>query len=231
MAGQHLKVAVAICVSLPVAAASAQQPFQVGETLQYDVRLGVLPAGNATIRVARMDLDRGAQVYVLTMSGESRTRALSASHAMTSWVGSANFMSRRFHRRSTLAGRTTDETFRIVADSQRYRLEGTAQDWRTPPHPLDELALLYYLRTLPLQPGDNRLLRGYFKNGWNPVRIQVTGREPVTLGSGRTITCLALRITAAGAVSEIWLSDDARRIPAQLRLPLSVGRVKLVLAG
>lgn len=212
-------------------ASAAQYPFQVGETLQYEARLGVLPAGTATIRVARMDVDRGDRVFVLTMSGESRSRALAATYAMTSWVGAARFTSRRFHRRSNLAGRSTNETYRIVPDSLRYRLEGGSQDWATPAEPLDELALLYRLRSLSLRPGDSHVLRGYFKTGWNPVRVQVTGRERVTLGSGESVPCVALRITAAGAVSEVWITDDSRRLPAQLRLPLPVGRVRLVLKG
>ena len=101
----------------------------------------------------------------------------------------------------------------------------------TPADPLDELALLYRLRSLPLQPGDTHVLRGYFKTGWNPVRVQVAGREPVKLGSGASVPCVLLRVSAAGSVSEIGLTDDARRLPAQLRLPLPVGRVRFILRG
>lgn len=226
-----MQVVLAGLVLLAPRAVHTQYPFQVGETLRYEARLGALPAGSATITVARMDVDRGDRVFVLSMSGGSRSRALPASYAMTSWVGAVRFTSRRFHRRTSFGGRSTDETFRIVPDSLRYRLEGGSGDWVTPAEPLDELALLYRLRSLSLRPGDTHVLRGYFQTGWNPVRVQVTGRERVTLGSGESVPCVALRITAAGAVSEVWLTDDVRRLPAQLRLPLPVGRVRLVLAA
>ena len=214
--------------ALIVRAGPPSYPFQVGETLRYDARIGPMAAGSATISVARLDTERGRQVFVFTMSGGGGA-GLRADYAMTSWTGVEAFTSRRFHRRVTLAGRTDDHSFLIVPDSLRYREEGSAQDWVTPAAPLDELALLYYLRTLSLHPGDARALRGYFKNGYNPVLVRVTGRETVTRGDGVAVSCLALRITSAGTTSEVWLSDDARRLPVQLDLPLSLGRVRLVL--
>jgi hypothetical protein len=148
---------------------------------------------------------------------------------MTSWVGGDRFTSRRFHRRTEFRGRVTDERFVIVPDSGLYRAEGAAGAWVTPAQPLDELALLYYLRTLRLTPGSSHTLRGYFRNGYNPVRVRVTGREMVELGSGEEVACLALTVSAAGLTSEVWLTDDAARVPAQLRVPTVLGRVRLVL--
>lgn len=211
-------------------AAHAQYPFAVGETLRYEASLGMLPAGSATITVRGTATDRGDDVFVFAMTGAGGPRGLRSSYAMTSWTGVDEFTSRRFHRRSTFGGRTTDERYRIVPDSLRYRLEGGADAWVAPREALDELAMLYYLRTLPLKPGDSYVLQRYFRNGYNPVRVDVTGREMIELGSGRTVRCIALRIAAAGITTELWITDDASRRPAQLMLPLPVGRVRLVLS-
>jgi hypothetical protein len=210
-------------------AREAAVPFPVGETLEYDARLGIMPAGSATTRVVRTDVVRGRPVYVFSMTGHGGPAGLGTSYAMTSWTGEAPFTSRRFDRRVVLAGRADEHHFEIVPDSLRYREIGGGRDWVTPAAPLDELALLYYLRTLPLRPGDRQALRGYFRNGYNPVVVSAGGRESVTLGNGQTVACLALTITAAGTTSRVWLTDDARRLPAQLELPLSFGRVRLVL--
>ena len=209
-------------------ARDAAVPFAVGETLEYDARLGMVPAGSATTRVARTDVVRGRPVYVFTMTGRGGPVGLGTSYAMTSWTGQDPFTSRRFDRRVVLAGRAEEHHFEIVPDSLRYREIG-GRDWVTPAAPLDELAMLYYLRTLPLSPGGRRVLRGYFRNGYNPVVLSVGGRESVVLGNGRTVSCLALSITSAGTTSRVWLTDDARRLPAQLELPLNFGRVRLVL--
>ena len=207
----------------------ASWPFAVGETLEYDARIGMLSAGTASIRVAREDAVRGRPVFVFTMSGAGGPPGLRTAYAMTSWTGLDPFTSRRFDRRVTLAGRTEEHRFEIVPDSLRYRETGSGRDWVAPAAPLDELALIYYLRILPLQPGDVRALRGYFRNGYNPVMLTVTGREMVTLGNGTSVPCLALRLTSAGTTSRVWLTDDARRLPARLDLPLSYGRVTLLL--
>jgi hypothetical protein len=207
----------------------AQQPFTVGETLRYEATLGIVPAGTATMRVARTVVDGGERLFVLAMEGGGGRGALTAAVAMTSWVGGDRFTSRRFHRRTELRGRVTDERFVIVPDSGLYRAEGSADAWVTPSQPLDELALLYHLRTLPLVPGSSHTLRGYFRNGYNPVRVRVTGREMVELGSGEEVACLALTVSAAGLTSQVWLTDDAARVPARLRVPTMLGRVTLLL--
>lgn len=209
-------------------ARDAAVPFPVGETLEYDARVGMVPAGSATTSVVRTDVVRGRPVYVFTMSGRGGPAGLGTSYAMTSWTGQDPFTSRRFDRRVVLAGRVDEHHFEIVPDSLRYREIG-GRDWVTPAAPLDELALLYYLRTLPFRPGERRALRGYFRNGYNPVVVSVGSRESVVLGNGQTVSCLALSITTAGTTSRVWLTDDARRLPAQLDLPLSFGRVRLVL--
>ena len=63
------------------------------------------------------------------------------------------------------------------------------------------------------------------------MRVRVLGRQQVQLADGTTVPTLALQVTAAGAMSEVWLSDDERRLPAQLRVPLPVGRVTLTLTA
>lgn len=209
----------------------AAYPFGVGETLRYEAKLGVVPAGWATTTVQGTATSRGDQVFVLALRAEGGPRGVGGRWAMTSWVGIEEFTSRRFHRTSTVAGRSESKRFEIVPDSLRYREEGTRSDFVTPRKPLDELALVYHLRTLALAPGRAVVLNGYFRNGYNPVTVSVTGREAVTLGDGSVVTCLALRIAAAGATSELWLTDDARRLPARVRVQLPFGRATLLLAG
>jgi hypothetical protein len=53
----------------------------------------------------------------------------------------------------------------------------------------------------------------------------------VQLADGAPVSTLALQVTAAGAMSEVWLTDAARRLPAQLRVPLPIGRVTLTLTA
>ena len=48
---------------------------------------------------------------------------------------------------------------------------------------------------------------------------------------GKSASCLAVQVTARGTTMRVWLTDDTRRLPAQLEIPLPFGSVTLPLAG
>ncbi len=211
--------------------ARADWPFAVGETLHYDAKVGYFPAGVADIHVARNAAVRGKRAVVFTLSANGGPPGLKSSWDLTSWVESADFASLQFHRHMDLAGRVTDEQWQILPDSLRYRLAGSSQEFVAPAQPMDELALLYYIRTLSLAPGQSRALNGYFRSGFNPITVSALGRETVKVGSGASVRCLHLRVAAAGRSSELWITDDARRIPARATVPLPIGNATLVWDG
>jgi Protein of unknown function (DUF3108) len=206
-------------------------PFAVGETLQYEATLGYFPIGTATATVARTTKERGAEAFVFTAVGEGGPPGFRARYEMTSWTRSSQLVSLRFHRRLTQGSKVDEERYQIVPDSGRYRQEGVPRDWVTPRDALDELAYLYYVRTMPLKVGQSFTMSRYFKTGYNPVQVRVTGREPVALFDGRTVPCFTLELTARGSTVAVSLTDDARRLPVQLTLPLPYGSVLLTLSG
>jgi hypothetical protein len=210
---------------------SAPYPFAVGESLQYQASLGYFPIGTATATVARTARERGADAFVFAAVGEGGPPGLRARYEMTSWVQSSRLASLRFHRKLTQGSKVDEERYQIVPDSGRYRQEGVARDWVAPHDALDELAYLYYLRTIPLEVGKSFAMSRYFKTGYNPVQVRVLGREPVTLFDGRTISCFIVQLTTRGSTLGVRLTDDARRLPVQLSLPLPYGTVVLQLSG
>ena len=206
-------------------------PFAVGETLQYEAVLGYFPIGTATASVARTTQERGADAFVFTAVGEGGPPGFRARYEMTSWARSDGLASLRFHRRLTQGSKVDEERYQIVPDSGRYRQEGVPRDWVTPRGALDELAYLYYLRTVPLEVGRSFTMSRYFKTGYNPVQVRVTGREPLALFDGRTVPCFTIQLTSRGSTMSVSLTDDARRLPVQLTLPLPYGTVLLTLSG
>jgi hypothetical protein len=210
---------------------AAPYPFTVGETLRYDAKLGYFSIGTASVSVARLAQERGTETFVFTGSGEGGPPGWRVRYDLTSWVSTGRFHSLRFHRRLVQGSKTEDHRYVIVPDSGRYREESAAGDWVTPPEPLDELAFLYYLRATPLEVGKTYSLDRYFRTGYNPVQVHVAGREPVAMPGGTTASCLAVRITSRGMTMRAWLTDDARRIPAQMEIPLPFGSVTLTLVS
>jgi hypothetical protein len=210
---------------------SAPYPFAVGESLQYAASLGYFPIGTATATVSRTTRERGADAFVFAAVGEGGPPGLRTRYEMTSWVQSSRLASLRFHRKLTQGSKVDEERYQIVPDSGRYRQEGVPRDWVAPHDALDELAYLYYLRTIPLEVGKSFTMSRYFKTGYNPVQVRVLGRESVVLFDGRTVPCLTVQVASRGATLGVRLTDDARRLPVQLELPLPYGRVTLQLTG
>jgi hypothetical protein len=76
----------------------------------------------------------------------------------------------------------------------------------------------------------------YFQRDKNPVTIQVVKREKCDLPNDQETSCIVLHpvidadkngMFAPRADARIWLTDDARRIPVQIRSKLSFGTVTL----
>jgi hypothetical protein len=167
---------------------------------------------------------------VLAMTGQGAIPGVRVRYDLTSWVATKGFNSLRFHRRLEQGSKVEEEHYQIVPDSARYRQEGVAQDWVAPRDPLDELAFLYYLRTIPLQVGKTYSVSRYFQTGYNPIQVQVVSREPATLPDGQNVSCLALAISSRGTTMGVCLTDDARRLPVRLDVPLPYGSVTLELS-
>jgi hypothetical protein len=210
----------------------APHPFAVGETLRYDAKLGYFDVGTATVSVSRRVPERGVDAYVFTMAGQGGPPGLRLRYDLTSWVDSRRFHSLRFHRQLMQAGKVEENEYLIVPDSSRYREVGVPGEWVSPSEPLDELAFLYFLRTAPLQLGRSYTYSRYFRTGYNPIQVVVAAaREPVAMPDGRSVPSIPVKVTSRGMTMKLWLTDDARRLPAQLELPLQFGVVSLVLAG
>jgi hypothetical protein len=200
-------------------AAPAPYPFTVGETLRYEAKLGYFAVGTASVSVTRMVKERGADAFEFTASGEGGPPGWRVAYDI------------RFHRRLMQAGKTEEHGYIIIPDSARYREDGVPGEWVAPAEPLDELAFLYFLRAAPLQVGRSYSLQRYFKTGYNPIQVRVTGREPVAMADGSSVNCLAVEVTSRGQTMRAWFTDDQKRLPAQLELPLPFGSVTLSLVG
>ena len=210
----------------------APHPFAVGETLRYDAKLGYFPVGTATVSVSRRAPERGVDAYVFTGAGQGGPPGWRVRYDLTSWVDSRRFHSLRFRRELMQAGKAEEHEYVIVPDSSRYREIGVPGEWAAPSEPLDELAFLYFLRTAPLQLGRSYTYSRYFRTGYNPIEVVVAAaREPVAMPDGKSVPSIPVAVTSRGMTMRVWLTDDARRLPAQLELPLPFGVVSLQLSS
>ena len=90
------------------------------------------------------------------------------------------------------------------------------------------------MRVTELQVGKKYTFNRYFRKEKNPVTIEVRKREKMELPDGREVECLVLHpvIDTKGMFSkrsetQIWLTDDARRLPVQIRTKFPFGTITL----
>jgi uncharacterized protein DUF3108 len=223
---------------------TASYPFGVGEKLSYSAKLGMLTLGSGTLEVASIDTVRGVESFKLRFRLQGKTMFYSLDDVLESWVGTSDLNSRRFVQDFVENDKSTKRLYDIYPDSGFYRERGrdtTARE--TPAQPLDDAAFFYFVRMTPLEVGKKYTYDRYFRKDKNPVTIEVLKREKMELPDGSKVQCLVLHptIDSKGLFSKrsetrIWLTDDARRLPVQIRTKFPFGTITLrlkdmVLAG
>jgi hypothetical protein len=209
-------------------------PFAVGETLTYSAKLGLLTLGSGTLQVAALDSIRGAETFRFRFRLQGRTVFYSLDDVLESWVGTHDFNSRRFVQDFVENDKPIHRYFEIYPDSGFFRERGRDQVQPSPPDPLDDTAFFYFVRITPLEVGKKYVFQRYFRKEKNPVTIEVVKRERMELPGGKEVDCLVLHpvIDTKGMFSKrsdtrIWLTDDARRLPVQIRSKFPFGTITL----
>jgi hypothetical protein len=211
-------------------------PFGVGERFQYQVKLGLFSVGRAVMEVTEMDTVRGHETFVFRFTLNGRALFFSIDDTLSSWTGTQDFHSYRFLQDNNEDGHERTKDFKIFPDSGFYRVNLRDTNFTTVADPLDDTAFFYWVRTLPLEVGRTYSWDRYFKPDRNPVRIKVLKRQNCELPGDRERRCLLVQpsIKAKGMLGEssdarILLTDDAERIPVEVRSNFSFGTLVLKL--
>jgi len=210
-------------------------PFAVGEHLRYAVKIGMLRVGTGTMTVQGIDWVRGTESYHFVFTLQGGVPGYRVNDRVESWTGRRDLTTRRFLKSLREGGFALDQVLDFYPDSGHYLVNG-ADPRPSPLDPLDETALFYVLRTMPLEVGQTYESHRYYMLEKNPVRINVTKREQLQMPDGRKVTCLLLEPVMAGhdlmmrrVKAQVWLTDDARRIPVRMRVKTPYGTLTFAL--
>ncbi|HEY8256095.1 MAG TPA: DUF3108 domain-containing protein [Gemmatimonadales bacterium] len=209
-------------------------PFVVGEKLTYTAKLGMLTLGSGTLEVAALDTVRSEETFRFKFRLVGKTVFYSLDDVLESWVGTRDFVSRRFVQDFVENNKPKHRTFEIHPDSGFFREAGKDTTEPTPATALDDAAFFYFVRITPLEVGKKYVYPRYFRKDKNPVTIEVTKKEKLELPDGNDVDCLVLHpiIDTKGMFSKrsdtrIWLTDDQRRLPVQIRTKFPFGTITL----
>jgi len=208
-------------------------PFGVGERFDYTAKFGMLSVGTASIQVAEIDTVRGQPAFLFRFSLDGSALVFRIQSSLESWTSVQGFRSLRFRQDSKENSRRYLREYEIFGDSGYYRQKEATATTPTSAEPLDDASFLYFVRTTPLEVGKSYKFERHFKPELNPILINVLKRETIELPDGTKVPSLVLnpvvgdKMFAERAEARLWITDDARRIPVQIRSRLPYGTITL----
>lgn len=225
-----------------------------GERLTYDVTWMGIKAGEATLEARGAIVANGQPAYRLVTTArsapvlskiyrvEDRTESTLALDPMRALRFEKNLREGRYrHSSQTVFDHANGvATFRYLdfsrvprgvtrlEEAERY---GTYVEQALPltPGALDELSVLYYVRTLPLTPGGSVHARVFAsRKNWE-LEVKVLGRERLETVLGRRETLAVEPLLKYEGIFQrkgrmiVWLTDDAERIPVRMTSQIVIG--------
>ena len=124
---------------------------------------------------------------------------------------------------------------KIVFDYAHAKSEVDNRDLKTsqlkheehdvPPCVTDVMSGFYYVASLPLEPGVSQTFPVNDGGKTTDVRIDVEGRDTVTVPSGSYETVRVRAVPLSGAMKDkgvlwVWFSDDRKHVPVQMKSKL-----------
>ena len=209
-------------------------PFGPGELATYQVKFGFLSVGEGSMQVTGVDRVRGNDTYHIDWAIRGGIPGARVNDRWQSWLDVADLYSHRY------VTDISEVRYRANRHWEFFPLDG---QWRREDNgetgdlasdlPLDDVAFVYYVRTLPLEVGDVYTLPRYFRESGNPVIVRVLRKDRVEVPAGTFNTVVVQPVIrtrglfSEGGRAEIHFTDDHRRILVYLQSKVSFGNLSL----
>lgn len=214
--------------------ARASVPFGVGERAEYSVKFGPFSVGSGLMEVASIDTVRGRETWHTIFRVRGGIPGYRVNDRLESWIDTRTLSSLRHRQELSEGSRERERQFEIYPE-QGVFVEDQREPQPTVESPLDDGSFLYFIRTIPLEVGQEYVFDRYFRPDRNPVRIQVLRKETIRVPAGTFETVVVRPIIKAKGIfsengrAEVWLTDDDNRLMVQMKSRLSIGSLNLYL--
>jgi hypothetical protein len=206
----------------------AKAPAFLGERLRYAMTILGVGAGEVVLAAALDDFE-GRAAYRLEMTittNEAVSKVFLVRDRLASWIDPETLASLCFHKHTIEGGHEREET--IAFDLARLMARRGDKVIPITPPAFDSLSSVYFVRTLALDGPEEVDLTVVAKDSFL-LHIEVQGHETVTTPAG-TFSTIRVEpkspgdnLIGKGKNLVLWLTDDERRIPVQIKSRLAVG--------
>jgi len=224
----------------PGACAIPNTAFQGGEkvgfTVGYSVAGAFVPAGTGSF-FTTMEKMNGRSVYHITGTGRTLSSyewAYKANDTYETYVDVETFQPLQFIRNVHEGNyKKYQKVSFIKSANTAVSNEGT---YKVPACVHDVVSSVFYARNVDynsLKPGDKVPFSVFLDNEVFGMYIRYMGKETITTKYGKFKAIKIKPLTIKGTIFEggekmnVWITDDANRVPIRVESPIIVGKVKI----
>jgi hypothetical protein len=211
-------------------------PFGEGERLVFAVQYGIVNAGEASLEIRNISVFDSIPCYNIVSNARSNdvfSVFFKVRDRFVSLMDTTNLVSVRYEKNIREGKFKRQES--VVFDQRKHRAIYKDKEVPIAPRTQDVLSAMYYVRTLPLEPGQKIALANHTDGKNYPLLVKVLRRERVTVEAG-TFDCLVVEPFLRGpAIFQqkgrltVWITDDQYKIPVLMKSKVVIGAVSGVL--
>jgi len=207
--------------------------FDVGEKLNFIVRYGPVVAGSSTMSIPEIKKINGYETYKIVT--EARSSAFFSAFfkvrdRVESFVDRDGLFSWRFEKHLR-EGKYQSDQYVEYDQVNGWAVSNKKDSMRIPPCVQDILSSFYYVRTQELEVGKSLFIDNHADNKLYPLEVKVHKKERIKVRAGE-FDCVVVEpiLRATGLFKSkgrllIWLTDDERKIPVQLKSKILIGYI------
>ncbi len=239
----YIAISVWVAALLPNLADTAAA-FSIPERLEFELAYSGVPAGHAVQEVKQFNNQiqivstaRSADWLRFFFPVNDRIESFLTSGSSPLYIGSPHLYHEQKHEGRTITNREARFDRQKMEVTTIDHLKKSEKTQAISRRTYDTLSSFFYFRTIPLQVGTSYFIDIYDCNRlWN-TEVKVLRREEIItpLGRFKTIVIKPLLksegIFARTSDMFIWLTDDDRRIPVQMKSKVVVGSITATLTG
>jgi len=228
----------------------ANRAFQVGEKLTFNIRYGIIKAGEATMEVRDIvnvrDSIPAYHIVTTARSAKFFDAFYKVRDQVETFLDARGIFSWKFQKRLREGGYKFDLLVDYYQKHGIAHVEGIRYDGedealqirdrkefhlKIPEYVLDVLAAFYYVRTQKLEVGMPIYMANHDNKEVYNLQVIIQKRERVKVDAG-TFNCIMIQPRLQGeAIFKqkgelwVWLTDDEYKIPVQMKSKVAVGSI------
>jgi len=215
----------------------AKVPWKVGEYFQFSIDWSGLNGGNALMQVQNLQTTEGHRAWRIITKAESNSfvsKFYKVRDRAETYVDAESLFTRRFEKHLREGGYRKDLAVRFD-QTRRKAIYEDGRSFDVPAQVHDVLSAFYYVRTRPLVEGSSFSIPTHDNEKSYEMVVRVLRRERVEVPAGK-FDCVVVEpvLKSEGIFKSkgqmfVWLSDDERRIPVQVKSKVPIGSISVSL--